>query len=50
MTIDNSALDLMLKFGDELFPDVPIVFAGINGFRPEMLIGRRNITRCCRSL
>ena len=44
MTIDNSALDLMLKFGDELFPDVPIVFAGINGFRPEMLIGRRNIT------
>jgi len=44
MTLDNPALNLMLKFGDELFPDVPIVFAGINGYRPEMLEGHRNIT------
>ena len=44
MTLDNPAFELMLKFGDELFPDVPIVFAGVNGFRPENLAGRKNIT------
>jgi PAS domain S-box-containing protein len=44
MTLDNPALDLMLKFGDELFPHVPIVFAGVNGYRPEMLASHENIT------
>ena len=44
MTLDNSALNLMLNFGDELFPGVPIVFAGVNGYRPEMLEGHTNIT------
>jgi PAS domain S-box-containing protein len=44
ITLDNSALDLMLQFGNELFPDVPIVFAGVNGYRPEMLGGHQNIT------
>ena len=44
MTLDNSALNLVLKFGDELFPGVPIVFAGVNGYRPKMLEGHTNIT------
>jgi two-component system cell cycle sensor histidine kinase/response regulator CckA len=44
ITLDNFALDLMLKFGDDLFPNVPIVFAGVNGYRPHMLKGHANIT------
>jgi len=44
ITLDNSALNLMLKFGNDLFPDVPIVFAGVNGYSPDMLKGHRNIT------
>ena len=44
MTLDNSALNLMLKFGNELFPGVPVVFAGVNGYSADMLKGRRNIT------
>lgn len=44
MTLDNSALNLMLQYGNELFPKVPIVFAGVNGYRPDMLEGHTNIT------
>lgn len=44
MTLDNSALNMMLQYGDELFPKVPIVFAGVNGYRPDMLEGHANIT------
>ena len=44
MVLDNPAFDLMLQHGSELFPDVPVVFAGVNGFRPEMIAGRANIT------
>jgi PAS domain S-box-containing protein len=44
MPLDNSALNLMLRYGDELFPKVPIVFAGVNGYRPDMLEGHANVT------
>ncbi len=44
MTLDNNALTLMLKFRHELFTDVPIVFAGVNGYRPEMLKNYKKIT------
>jgi ABC-type uncharacterized transport system substrate-binding protein len=44
MTLDNSALNLMLQYGDELFPKIPIVFAGVNGYRPNMLEGHTDIT------
>lgn len=44
LTLDNPALDSMLKFGNELFPGAPIVFAGVNGYRPEILDGHTNIT------
>ena len=37
IALDNPALDLALKYRRELFTGVPIVFAGINGFRPELL-------------
>ena len=41
---DNDALDLALRYRDELFPQIPIVFCGINHFDPGMLAGRAGIT------
>ena len=44
MALDNSALDLILTFRQELFTNIPIVFAGVNGYRPEMLGNHKKIT------
>jgi two-component sensor histidine kinase/ABC-type uncharacterized transport system substrate-binding protein len=44
ITLDNPALDLAVSHRRELFPGVPIVFAGVNDFKPEMLVGERKIT------
>ena len=41
---DNDALDLSLRYRDELYPETPIVFCGINHFTPAMLGGRAGIT------
>jgi two-component system, cell cycle sensor histidine kinase and response regulator CckA len=43
MALDNPALDLLIAHRQELFGDVPIVFAGINGYRPEMLAGQTRV-------
>ncbi|MBV5274986.1 MAG: response regulator [Lamprocystis purpurea] len=44
IALDNPALDLLRAYPAELFPVVPVVFAGINGFRSEMLEDRPGIT------
>ena len=44
IVLDNPALDLVLKYRGDLFPGVPVVFAGINGFRPEWLQDRERMT------
>jgi PAS domain S-box-containing protein len=44
IALDNPAFNLALERRAELFPGVPIVFAGINGFRPEMIAGRPGVT------
>ncbi|MBE0597016.1 MAG: PAS domain S-box protein [Desulfuromonadales bacterium] len=41
---DNDALDFVLRHRDNLFPGTPIIFSGINNFRPEMIAGFREIT------
>jgi ABC-type uncharacterized transport system substrate-binding protein len=41
---DNDALAFLVDFGDELFPDIPIVFCGVNNFTPSLLKGKKNIT------
>jgi PAS domain S-box-containing protein len=41
---DNNALDFLLKYGDELFPGVPVVFCGINNFDDYNLSDHRNYT------
>ncbi|MCB2187163.1 MAG: PAS domain S-box protein [Deltaproteobacteria bacterium] len=44
MVLDNPALELLLEHRRRLFPGVPVVFAGINDFRPAMLRGQSDIT------
>ncbi len=44
LALDNPALDLLLDHRDELFASVPVVFAGINGYKPAMIEGRGDIT------
>jgi two-component system cell cycle sensor histidine kinase/response regulator CckA len=44
LVCDNDALDFMRKYRDELFPEVPVVFTGINDFNERMLDGRKDIT------
>ena len=44
MALDNPALDLLVRHPDSLFPGVPVVFAGINGYRPAMTAGRERVT------
>ncbi len=39
---DNNALNFMLKYQDSLFPGVPVVFCGINDFKPSLVEGRDN--------
>ena len=41
---DNNALNFLLLYRDELFPDVPIVFCGINGYDDSLLKGQDKIT------
>ena len=44
MTLDNPAFDFALTYRRELFPDVPLVFVGLNEFDPSMLRGGRNVS------
>jgi PAS domain S-box-containing protein len=50
IALDNPALDLLRAYPAELFPDVPVVFGGINGLRPDMLSGRARMTGVAESV
>jgi PAS domain S-box-containing protein len=39
---DNNAFDFMRRFGDNLFPGVPVVFCGVNYAKETDLIGHPN--------
>jgi PAS domain S-box-containing protein len=41
---DNNGFDFYLQFQNELFPDVPTVFCGINDFSPLSIQGMDHIT------
>ncbi len=36
---DNNALDFLREYGASIFPGIPVVFCGINGYEPAMLDG-----------
>jgi len=44
ITLDDPALEFALRHRDRLFSKVPIVFAGINNFNPDMLKGQEKVT------
>ncbi|MFH1931466.1 MAG: ABC transporter substrate binding protein [Pseudomonadota bacterium] len=44
ITLDNPALEFIMKNQTKLFGNSPIVFCGINDFRPAMLDGHSNVT------
>ncbi len=41
---DNFAFDFLREYKDELFPGVPLVFCGVNDFRPDWLDGHPDFT------
>ena len=41
---DNFAFDFMRQYHEELFPETPIVFCGVNDFQPGWLDGQQNFT------
>ncbi|WP_213194593.1 ATP-binding protein [Desulfuromonas sp. AOP6] len=44
MVSDNDALNFVLRHRDDLFQELPVVFCGVNNYRPEMLAGHRGVT------
>lgn len=44
ITSDDYAYDFMIEYGEVLFPGTPMVFSGVNVFKPETLQGRSHIT------
>ena len=44
LSTDDPALDFLLEYGDTLFPEVPVVFCGINDYHPERIAGRELYT------
>ncbi|MFO7598630.1 MAG: PAS domain S-box protein [Candidatus Desulfacyla sp.] len=41
---DDQALDFLLKRSDTLFPGIPVVFCGVNGYTPRMRESGRPLT------
>lgn len=41
---DNAALEFLRKHREAIFPGVPVVFSGINGFNPSMIEGMSKVT------
>lgn len=44
MVSDNNGYDFLRRYRDTLFPDVPVVFCGVNFFQPEDLAGLERFT------
>ncbi|MCW8879335.1 MAG: GGDEF domain-containing protein [Kangiellaceae bacterium] len=41
---DDHALDFLLQYRDELFPQTPVVFSGLNAFTPDRIKGHAGYT------
>ena len=47
---DDNALSFLLKYHEELFGEVPVVFCGVNDFEDSMLEGQDNFTGLTEAL
>tara|TARA_R110001583_G_scaffold99175_4_gene244469 strand:+ start:8048 stop:10375 length:2328 start_codon:yes stop_codon:yes gene_type:complete len=41
---DNNALNFVIKNRNRFFKNIPIVFCGINNYKPELLMGEKQVT------
>jgi signal transduction histidine kinase len=41
---DNPALEFVVQHRNDVFPSIPIIFCGVNGFKEDMLAGHKDIT------
>jgi ABC-type uncharacterized transport system substrate-binding protein len=41
---DNPALEMLVRYREELFPGIPVVFAGISDFEQSVMAGRERMT------
>lgn len=41
---DNNALNFVIKNRKRFFKNIPIIFCGINNYKPELLKGEKNVT------
>ena len=44
ITVDNNALSFVKQNQKKLFPDIPVIFCGVNNYIPEMIHGMDNVT------
>ncbi|MEP3479708.1 MAG: ATP-binding protein [Fuerstiella sp.] len=44
VTVDNNAFEFAIQHRESLFPGVPLIFCGLNGFQPSMLDGVKGVT------
>jgi PAS domain S-box-containing protein len=44
LAADNNAFDFLSKYHEDLFKDVPVVFCGVNDYKPSMLSGKTLFT------
>lgn len=47
---DNDAFSFLLNWSEHLFPNVPVVFCGVNNFQPAQLAGHPNFTGLAETL
>ena len=47
---DDNAFQFILQYRDELFPQLPVVFCGVNDYHPEMIRGEKSITGVIESI
>ncbi|MFW6306076.1 MAG: EAL domain-containing protein [Bacillota bacterium] len=50
IAIDNNALNFLKQFSDKLFGEIPIIFAGVNGYEKDTIKGYSNITGVAETL
>jgi PAS domain S-box-containing protein len=44
LATDNDAFDFLRQYRDDLFPAIPVIFCGVNYFKPSLVEGRKLIT------
>ncbi len=49
ITSDNNALEFLFQYRDLFYPKVPVVFCGLNNYKPEMIEKQKRVTGIAES-